>query len=422
MLREEDVQKIFKEYLFDNWTFDLQNPLPLSKEDKKVLENISANIKKKFPNKHYEPGLIIYALLNISLHEGDPLNKTIYLRKVEITYDFCQRLATSDSKFACSFRKLEAKHGVYIDGSPTPTKEVVADSKDKNDQATNHKKRMNSEVVIESNDSKDKNDQATNHKKRMNSEVVVESNDSKDKNDQATNSKKSLTLEEWKKRKNAEKEEQGKAKIEEEISKLEDEINENIDDLLETTDEEKIIHTTRRSKSVAPKVRFEEKTNEDRYERQRRRSWDREEEDKKRKSMNREEDDRRKRPRETEKAQENREEEDKKRKSMNREEDDRRKRPRETEKAQEDKEEDDKRRNDMEWNEGEYRSRRQKEMEKAREDMEQVLRRHLGCDLRLISNFMFKYQHITNSQDINKYRRIKAAIFRIREDLHESYY
>ena len=365
MLREEDVQKIFKEYLFDNWTFDLQNPRPLSKEDKKVLENISANIKKKFPNKHYEPGLIIYALLNISLHEGDPLNKTIYLRKVEITYDFCQRLATSDSKFACSFRKLEAKHGVYIDGSPTPTKEVVADSKDKNDQATNHKKRMNSEVV-------------------------VESNDSKDKNDQATNSKKSLTLEEWKKR-NAEKEEQGKAKIEEEISKLEDEINGNIDDLLETTDEEKIIHTTRRSKSVAPKVRFEEKTNEDRYERQRRRSWDREEEDKKRKSMNREEDDRRKRPRETEKA-------------------------------QEDKEEDDKRRNDMEWNEGEYRSRRQKEMEKAREDMEQVLRRHLGCDLRLISNFMFKYQHITNSQDNNKYRRIKAAIFRIREDLHESYY
>ena len=332
MLREEDVQKIFKEYLFDNWTFDLQNPRPLSKEDKKVLENISANIKKKFPNKHYEPGLIIYALLNISLHEGDPLNKTIYLRKVEITYDFCQRLANSDSKFACSFRKLEAKHGVYIDGSPTPTKEVVADSKDKADQATNSKKR-----------------------------------------------------------KNAEKEEQGKAKIEEEISKLEDEINGNIDDLLETTDEEKIIHTTRRSKSVAPKVRFEEKTNEDRYERQRRRSWDREEEDKKRKSMNREEDDRRKRPRETEKA-------------------------------QEDKEEDDKRRNDMEWNEGEYRSRRQKEMEKAREDMEQILRRHLGCDLRLISNFMFKYQHITNSQDNNKYRRIKAAIFRIREDLHESYY
>ena len=357
MLREEDVQKIFKEYLFDNWTFDLQNPRPLSKEDKKVLENISANIKKKFPNKHYEPGLIIYALLNISLHEGDPLNKTIYLRKVEITYDFCQRLATSDSKFACSFRKLEAKHGVYIDGSPTPTKEVVADSKDKADQSTNHKKRKNSEVVVESNDSKDKTDQATNSKKR----------------------------------KNAEKEEQGKAKIEEEISKLEDEINENIDDLLETTDEEKIIHTTRRSKSVAPKVRFEEKTNEDRYERQRRRSWDREEEDKKRKSMNREEDDRRKRPRETEKA-------------------------------QEDKEEDDKKRNDMEWNEGEYRSRRQKEMEKAREDMEQILRRHLGCDLRLISNFMFKYQHITNSQDINKYRRIKAAIFRIREDLHESYY
>ena len=76
----------------------------------------------------------------------------------------------------------------------------------------------------------------------------------------------------------------------------------------------------------------------------------------------------------------------------------------------------------MEWNEGEYRSRRQKEMEKAREDMEQILRRHLGCDLRLISNFMFKYQHLTNSQDINKYRRIKAAIFRIREDLHESYY
>ena len=309
MITEEDISKIFKEYLFDNVHFTLQNPVPISREDKKILESISSTIKKEFPTKNYEPGLIIYGLLNKNIQEGNQLNKTIKLKKIEIKNSFCQRLAKSDSKFACSFKRLEEKHGVCLSDSEDTKEEVIQET---------------------ANDSKPNG--APSLKKRNISEN------------------------------------KGKSRVEEEISRLKREIDD-IDDLLETTDEEKIIQQ-KRSKSVVPKVRFDEETDDKETKRKRRRSSER--------------------------------------RTMDRNEYDRRGRQKNTEEDIEDEEED--------------RNRRQKQMERAREEMEQTLRRHLGSDLRLISNFIYRYQHLTSAPDIAKYLRIKGAIFRIRDDLHDNYY
>ena len=393
MITEEDISKIFKEYLFDNVHFTLQNPVPISREDKKILESISSTIKKEFPTKNYEPGLIIYGLLNKNIQEGNQLNKTIKLKKLEINFSFCQRLAKSDSKFACSFKRLEEKHGVCLSDSED-TKEVV--------------------IQETANDSKPNG--APSLKKRDISE------------------------------------DKGKSRVEEEITRLKREIDDceldDINDLLETTDEEKIIQQ-KRSKSVVPRVRFNEETDDkvDRRKRRRsseRRSVDRNEYDRRgrhlsykddekaydkktnrkrersneRRTMEMNEYERRERQNYTDKDKDDKETDEKEtkrkreksneRRSMDKNEYDRRGRQKNTEEDIEDEEED--------------RNRRQKQMERAREEMEQTLRRHLGSDLRLISNFIYRYQHLTSAPDIAKYLRIKGAIFRIRDDLHDNYY